>query len=143
MPIHKKDIADIFEHVADLLEIKGDNPFRIRSYRNAARTAGSLSKNVSDLVWKGEDLTKYPGIGKDLAGKIEQVVQTGKLEHYTRQQASRQAEELGARVTSSVSANTDYVVAGENPGGKLEEARKRNVEIIDEQKYEELIRNAK
>jgi DNA polymerase (family 10) len=80
MPIHNKDIADIFGEVADLLEIKGDNPFRIRSYRNAARTAGSLSKNVSDLVSQGEDLTKYPGIGKDLASKIEQVVKTGKLD---------------------------------------------------------------
>lgn len=80
MPIHNKDIADIFGQVADLLEIKGDNPFRIRSYRNAARTAGSLSKNVSDLVRQGADLTKYPGIGKDLASKIEQVVKTGKLD---------------------------------------------------------------
>jgi len=80
MPIHNKDIADIFEQVADLLEIKGENPFRIRSYRNAARTAGSLSKNVADLISQGEDLTKYPGIGKDLAGKIKQIVETGKLD---------------------------------------------------------------
>ncbi|MEJ2704961.1 MAG: helix-hairpin-helix domain-containing protein, partial [Sedimentisphaerales bacterium] len=80
MPIHNKDIAEVFGQVADLLEIKGDNPFRIRSYRNAARTVGSLSKDVSDLVAQEKDLTTYPGIGKDLAGKIEQVVTTGKLD---------------------------------------------------------------
>ena len=80
MPIHNKDVADIFEQVANLLEIKGDNPFRIRSYRNVARTAGSLSKNVADLISQGEDLTRYPDIGKDLASKIEQIVKTGKLD---------------------------------------------------------------
>ena len=80
MPIHNKDIADVFEQVADLLEIKGDNQFRIRAYRNAARTVGDLSKNAADLIEEEKDLTQYPGIGKDLAGKIEQVVKTGKLD---------------------------------------------------------------
>jgi len=61
------------------LEIKGSNPFRIRAYRNASRTIGGLSKDISDLISREEDLTGYPGIGKDLAGKIEQVVTTGKL----------------------------------------------------------------
>ncbi|MBN2317390.1 MAG: DNA polymerase/3'-5' exonuclease PolX [Sedimentisphaerales bacterium] len=79
MSIHNKDIADVFEQVADLLEIKGDNPFRIRAYRNAARTVGNLSRNVSDLISQEEDLTQYPGVGKDLAGKIEQVATTGEL----------------------------------------------------------------
>ena len=67
---------------------------------------------------------------------------TGELEHYTRQEASRQVEELGAKVTSSVSGNTDYVVVGENPGSKLDQAKKHDVQIINEQKYEELINNA-
>jgi DNA polymerase (family 10) len=80
MPIHNKDIADVFEQVADLLEIKDENQFRVRAYRNAAQTVGSLSKNVPDLVEKGEDLSQYPGIGKDLAGKIGQVVRTGRLD---------------------------------------------------------------
>lgn len=79
MPIHNKDIADVFEQVANLLEIKGDNPFRIRAYRNAARTIGGLSKDISDLISRGENLTRYPSIGKDLARKVEQVVTTGKL----------------------------------------------------------------
>ncbi len=80
MPIHNKDIADVFEQVADLLEIKGENQFRVRAYRNAARTVGDLSQNAADLIEQDKDLTEYPGIGKDLAGKIEQVIKTGKLE---------------------------------------------------------------
>lgn len=42
MPIHNADIATIFEEIADLLEIDGENPFRIRAYRNAARTLREL-----------------------------------------------------------------------------------------------------
>jgi len=80
MPIHNKDIADVFEQVADLLEIKGENQFRVRAYRNAARTVSDLSQNAADLIEQDKDLTEYPGIGKDLAGKIEQVIKTGKLE---------------------------------------------------------------
>jgi DNA polymerase (family 10) len=77
MPIHNKDIADMLNQTADLLEIKGENTFRIRAYRNAARTVQSLSKNVSELISENGDLTKYPGIGKDLSGKIGQIVKTG------------------------------------------------------------------
>lgn len=56
---------------------------------------------------------------------------------------SRQAEELDARVNSSVSGNTDYVVVGENPGSKLKEAKKYDVKIINEEKYKKLIKNTK
>lgn len=80
MPVHNSNIADIFNQTADLLELKGENPFRIRAYRNAARTIQSLSANANELVSKGEDLSGYPGIGKDLAGKIEQIVKTGRLD---------------------------------------------------------------
>jgi DNA polymerase (family 10) len=79
MPVHNSDVADIFSRIADLLEIKGDNPFRIRAYRNAARTVGGLSKSVADLVEQNKDLDELPGIGKDLADKIKKIVQTDSL----------------------------------------------------------------
>jgi DNA polymerase (family 10) len=79
MPVHNNDIADIFSEFADLLEIKGANPFRIRAYRNAARTITGQSKNINDMVRGGEDLTCLPGIGKDLAAKIKEIVETGEL----------------------------------------------------------------
>jgi DNA polymerase (family 10) len=79
MPIHNSDVADIFTQIADLLEIQGSNVFRVRAYRNAARTVGGLSQSVEDLVMRNEDLTRLPGIGKDLAEKIGEIVTTGKL----------------------------------------------------------------
>lgn len=78
MPIHNADIARVFEEIADLLEIQGANPFRIRAYRNAARTVGEFGRDVGALLAAGEDLTRLPGIGDDLAGKIREIVETGK-----------------------------------------------------------------
>ena len=79
MPVHNSDIAEIFNEVADLLEILEENPFRIRAYRNAARTVGDLSQSVVSMVEQAKDLTELPGIGKDLAGKIEEIVKKGAL----------------------------------------------------------------
>lgn len=79
MPVYNSDIVDIFNEVADLLEIEGANPYRVRAYRNAARTISTLSRNVSDMVEAGEDLTEFSGIGEDLAGKIKEIVNTGDL----------------------------------------------------------------
>jgi DNA polymerase (family 10) len=78
MPVHNADIAAIFEEIADLLEIQGENPFRIRAYRNAAREMQSLGVPASEMLAKGEDLTELPGIGEDLAAKIKEIVETGK-----------------------------------------------------------------
>lgn len=77
MPKHNADIAAVFEEIADLLEIQGANPFRIRAYRNAARILSELSQEVSRMLEKGEDLTELPGIGDDLAGKIKEIVSSG------------------------------------------------------------------
>ena len=81
MPIHNQDIAGIFDTVGDLLDIKGENPFRVRSYKNAARAIEEMSQNVTEMVDKNEDLTELPGIGKDLSQKIEEIVRTGRLEY--------------------------------------------------------------
>ncbi len=78
MPRHNADVAVIFEEIADLLEIQGANPFRIRAYRNAARSIGELPAEVSLLLEKGEDLTRLPGIGDDLAAKIREIVASGR-----------------------------------------------------------------
>lgn len=77
MPIQNADIAADFDELADLLEIEGANPFRIRAYRNAARTLRDLPDDVAAMLEKGEDLTELPGIGKDLAAKIKEIVETG------------------------------------------------------------------
>lgn len=79
MTVHNREIASIFERLADLLEIEGANPFRVRAYRNAARVVGGLSQSVEDMLREGEDLSELPYIGEDLAQKIETIVETGKL----------------------------------------------------------------
>ncbi len=77
MPVHNADIAAVFEEIADLLEIQGANPFRVRAYRNAAREMESLGVPAAQMIAKGEDLTELPGIGEDLAAKIKEIVATG------------------------------------------------------------------
>ncbi len=79
MAVQNSDVKDLFNKVADLLEIEGANPFRVRAYRNAARSISGLTRNVSEMVREGQDLTGVAGIGKDLAGKIREIVETGRL----------------------------------------------------------------
>ena len=71
-------IASHFELLADLLEIQGANPFRIRAYRNGARTISSTSESLDEMVRSEKDLTELTGIGKDLAKQIHEIVTTGK-----------------------------------------------------------------
>ncbi len=74
------DIARLFDEVADLLEIQDANPFRVRAYRNAARTIRDFPEALADVVRSGtRDLTDLPGIGEDLAEKITEIVGSGEL----------------------------------------------------------------
>jgi DNA polymerase (family 10) len=75
------DYAHVFEEIADLLEIQGANPFRVRAYRNGARTIETLSQPLESLL-EDEDarLEDLPGIGKDLAAKIRELYETGELQ---------------------------------------------------------------
>jgi DNA polymerase (family X) len=79
MPIHNVEIAEAFNRLADLLEIEGANPFRVRAYRNAARTLQDLPRSAAAMLAAGKDLSELPGIGKDLAGKIAELIGTGHL----------------------------------------------------------------
>ncbi|NLG19269.1 MAG: DNA polymerase/3'-5' exonuclease PolX [Fibrobacter sp.] len=79
MRVNNSAVSAIFDDMADLLEIEGENPFRVRAYRTASRTISGLSQDVSELIADTQDLTKLPGIGKDLAAKIYEIVTTGHL----------------------------------------------------------------
>ncbi len=79
MALSNSEIADLFDQLADLLSLEGENPFRVRAYHNAARTIRSQVKSLAEMVTKGEDLTKLPGVGEAIAKKIEIVVRTGRL----------------------------------------------------------------
>jgi len=80
MPVQNAEIAAMFDQTADLLEFKGENQFRVRAYRKAARTIEGLPQSVRSLLSVEADLSELPGIGKDLAGKIADIVKTGHFE---------------------------------------------------------------
>ena len=79
MSVHNAEIAEMFSRLAELLEIQGANPFRIRAYRKAAQTIEGLPHSVTSMLAEGADLSELPGIGEDLAAKIQEIVETGHL----------------------------------------------------------------
>lgn len=81
MTIQNKEISDIFNQVADLMEIKGENPFRVRAYREAARLIDGMSEQMHKLVKEEQDLTQFRGIGRDLAEKIKEIIDNGSLQY--------------------------------------------------------------
>jgi len=75
-------IAKVFQDMADLLELKGENVFKIRAYQRAARTIEHLPKEIEIMLQEGEDLQTIPGIGEAIAKKTIELVNTGKLHVY-------------------------------------------------------------
>jgi DNA polymerase (family 10) len=75
-------IAKVFQDMADLLELKGENPFKIRAYQRAARTIEHLPKEIEIMLEEGEDLQTIPGVGEAIAKKSIELVNTGKLRVY-------------------------------------------------------------
>ena len=88
MSIRNGDIAAVFDEIADLLELQQANPFRVRAYRTAARTLDAWPEQMADWAAQGRDFDDLPGVGKDLAGKIAEVLQRGSCEPLDRLRAS-------------------------------------------------------
>lgn len=78
-----REIADLFERIADMLAIRGDNVHRIAAYRRASESVRGLSRDINLIAAEG-DLTSISGIGATLAQKIEELLETGSLEFYER-----------------------------------------------------------
>ena len=77
--MENQEIAKIFHEIADLLDIKGENPFKVRSYRNAAHTIEGLAVSLESIVEIDEGkLEDIPGIGKGMHEKIVEIVRTGR-----------------------------------------------------------------
>ena len=79
-----EQIAELFENMGSLLEMKGDTIFKIRAYQRAARTIEQLSSPLTQAVENGEDLTKIPGVGKAISEKIAEFIGTGQVAAYQR-----------------------------------------------------------
>jgi len=78
--VQNADLARLFSEIADLLEIKGENPFRVRAYRRAAEGLEGLTEDVGAVAAR-DGLEELQGIGKDLAGKIREALATGSIEY--------------------------------------------------------------
>ena len=83
----KADIVNVLESIAVLLEIKGDNPFKIRAYQSGARALETMENDLGQLIAEGK-LAGMRGIGSALVDKIETLYATGELEFYTKLRAS-------------------------------------------------------
>ena len=80
-------IAKVFSDIADLLELKGENPFKIRAYQRAVRAIEHYPKEIKIMLDEGEDLRNIPGVGDAIAKKTTELVTTGKLEYYEKLKA--------------------------------------------------------
>ncbi len=85
--MNNAQISEIFENIADLLEMKGEKVFTIRAYRRAARTIERLPTELDAMLRQGDDLQKIPGIGKAISSKIAEMVDTNSLTYYDRLRA--------------------------------------------------------
>src|SRR5687767_11816041 len=77
------DVAALLDELADLLEIKGVDRFRVGAYRTAVRTIETLPRRLTDLVEAGVPLTDLPGIGKEISRAILEILETGSLRRLT------------------------------------------------------------
>jgi len=73
------DVARTLTTLADLLEIQGASPFRIRAYRNAVATIDSLTRTLESMIENGEDLTELPGVGTSVAKHVTELLKTGRI----------------------------------------------------------------
>jgi DNA polymerase (family X) len=76
-----KELADLFEKMADILEFKGENPFKISAYRKASRIIGDLTQDIEEIAEQGE-LKNIPGIGEGMAQKVVEYLKTGKISRF-------------------------------------------------------------
>ena len=83
----KKDIIEVLERIGTMMEIKGENPFKIRAYFSGARTLQTMEEDLGTVIEEGR-LGEVPGIGKALTEKIETLFATGELEFYDKLVAS-------------------------------------------------------
>ncbi|HSM09016.1 MAG TPA: NAD-dependent DNA ligase LigA [Gemmatimonadota bacterium] len=120
-----------------LTEVEGIGPLmagRIREFFDEPHNAENLDRILEHLT-----VAEVEGPAEDGALSGRTFVFTGGLASFSRSEARERVEALGARVTGSVSKNTDYVVAGDEPGSKLEKAEKLGVAVLDEQAFLELL----
>jgi DNA polymerase (family 10) len=114
-------IAKVFQDMADLLELKGENKFKIRAYQRAARAIEYLPKEIEIMLEAGEDLQTIPGVGEAIAKKTIELVNTGKLGAY---------EELKAEFPEGITKLLEIPGIGPKTANKL--STELGIQSVDE-----------
>ena len=125
---HEQKIADFFVNIA-----KENNLYYFKDENNLKTIEKGLSLGI-----KPENTYT---ISDNLKLKGKSFVITGTLNEFSRDKAQEILKSLGAKTPSAVSRNTDFVIAGENPGSKLEKAKSLGIKILDEEEFKKLIEN--
>ncbi len=127
--IKKTSVVDL-QKVADIGEVVAQSVYNYFKDNNNLEMVDSLLKQI--------EIAKVVKIKQTLNGKS--LVLTGALDSMTRDEAKSKVRNLGGDISSSVSKNTDYVVAGDDPGSKYDKAKKLGIKILDEKKFLQLIK---
>jgi DNA polymerase (family 10) len=114
-------IAKVFQDIADLLELKGENVFKIRAYQKAVRAFEHLPKEIEQMVKEGADLKEIPGVGDAIAKKTVELVTTGHLRYY---------DELRAEFPDGISTLLD--IPGVGPKIAMRLSNELGVKSIDD-----------
>jgi DNA polymerase (family 10) len=118
--MNNKEVAKVFADIADLLELKGENPFKIRAYQKVVRSIEHLPVEMEQLV-KEDRLKEIPGVGEAITKKITELITTGKLEYY---------EKLKAEFPEGISTLLD--IPGVGPKTAMLLSTELGVSTVDE-----------
>ncbi len=116
-------VAKVFQDIADLLELKGENQFKVRAYQRAARTIEHLPKEIEIMVEEGEDLVKIPGVGEAIAKKTTELITSGKLGYY---------EDLKAEFPEGITNLLEIPGVGPKTAKKLSELGVKSVNDVEQ-----------
>lgn len=100
------DVAAIFDEIAEMLEAQGENPFKIKAYRNAVRTLNDLPEPVADVAHRGE-LRHLPGFGEAIASKTQEILATGICDLYLRLKAEQSSLDDSVAEAPAAVSSTD------------------------------------
>ncbi len=141
LALHFKSLEKIAEATEEeLSNIHEIGPVMSRSIRNYFRNS-SVQKVIAKLKKVGVSFDRLPkSAAGDLILQGKSFVITGTLQNYSRNDAERLIKSLGGRIQSGVSRNTDFLLAGEDPGSKLEKARTLGVEVLTEEKFQKMVK---
>lgn len=123
--IENTEVARVLQQIADMLEFKNENPFKLRSYQMAAETIGSMGTPIAEIAERGgvSELQKLPGIGKTISAQILEIVQTGKSMYFEELTQDVPASVLDLRRVSGIGLKTAQLLYRDLGVKSLEELK--------------------